>query len=99
MRRRMGPRPMRCSSWLHSSILASGYTFCSLSTSSGSFFKSGLLSLVALLMLRTRHAGAVTQALQVVPAATRVHRAAQALLHPGGHFGAAPQAAISRWLI
>jgi hypothetical protein len=34
-RRKIGLRPMRCSSWLQSSTLASGYACCSLSTSSG----------------------------------------------------------------
>src|SRR6266700_6909733 len=62
-------------------------------------FKSLLCGFVALLMLRAWHASASAQLLQVIPAPTRVHRSSETLLHPGCHFGTAPQATISRRLI
>src|SRR5437899_203634 len=98
-RRRTGLRPMRCSSWLQSSTLASGYACCSFSTSSGSFFKSLLRGFVALLMLRARHARAPAKPPQVIPATTRIHIAPQALRHPGRDFGTVPQPSVSRRLI
>src|SRR6266404_1893072 len=50
-------------------------------------------------MLRSGHMGAVAQALHVIPPSSLVHWTPQFLLHPKGHFGAAPQPIIRGLLL
>src|SRR5260370_13475965 len=92
----MGPRPMRCSSILHSSTHACRWAARTASTCSGSFFKSLLDFFISLGVLGTRHMGTVAHSLQGVPSSARVYWTAQSLLHPAGDFGPTPQSSICR---